>query len=126
MIATTSLNPLESRRKELGMTTQVLARRSRVSRSTVCRILQGEYSSVTHGNLAAVAQALGMRFSLEPEVGAREYLERAAEKKARYAVAMVQGTMGLEEQGVKPEVEEQLFQEVKGELLSGSRRKVWR
>ncbi len=117
---------LEARRRALGMSTEALARRSKVSRPTVCRILKGDHASASFKNVVAVAEALGMKTLFEPEVDDRKYLEQEAERKAKYAAALVQGTMGLESQGVNPSEKESLIREVKGRLLSGSKRKIWR
>jgi transcriptional regulator with XRE-family HTH domain len=117
---------LEVRRQALGMSTEALARRSGVSRATVCRILGGEHSSASFWNVMAVAEALGLNARFEPVADEKEYLEQQAEKRARYAVGMVQGTMGLEDQGVDTSTKECLVEETKGRLLAGSKRKLWR
>jgi transcriptional regulator with XRE-family HTH domain len=121
-----TLSDLEARRRALKMSTENLAKRSKVSRATVCRILKGDYTSASFKNVAAVARSLGMEPLFREEASPEEYLEQEAERKARYAMSLVQGTMGLEGQGLSLPQKEALVQESKERLLAGSRRKVWR
>ena len=60
-----------------------------------------------------------------PIADEEELRERQAEQKAREIAKMVQGTMGLEGQGVSPEELEKLVRRNTIRLLAGSRRKLW-
>jgi hypothetical protein len=86
----------------------------------------GDYGSASFGNVMAVAQALGLNAHFDPVADDEEFLEQQAQKKARYLVGMVQGTMGLEGQGVEPSEVERLVRQTTRKLLSGSKRKLWR
>ena len=48
---------LETRRRELGMSLAMLARRSRVSLPTVNRIMSGRHPRPTFAHVAAIAEA---------------------------------------------------------------------
>jgi transcriptional regulator with XRE-family HTH domain len=108
------------------MTVEALAKRSKVSRATVNRILSGDYASASMGKVMAVAEALGMNTSFELVADEMAYLEQQAERKARNLVGMVQGTMGLEGQGVSQSDFDRMVRETTYKLLAGSKRKLWR
>jgi hypothetical protein len=76
-------------------------------------------------NVMAVAEALGMKTHFSPEADECSYLEQQAEKKARSLVGMVQGTMGLEAQGLGSADVDKLVKQTMHKLLAGSRRKLW-
>jgi transcriptional regulator with XRE-family HTH domain len=123
---TSILSSLEARRRALGMTVDALARRSKVSRATVQRILSGDNASASFQNVIAVAGALGLNANFDPVADDREFLEQQAQKKAKYLVGIVQGTMALEAQGVGPSEVNRMVRETTLKLLSGSKRKLWR
>lgn len=122
---TSVLSELERRRQELGMTVTALAKRSGVSRATVNRILSGDYGSATMWNVMAVAEALGMKTHFSPEADAYSYRKQQARKWAERLVGSVQGTMGLESQGIDPVDRDRLVDETTDSLVSGSKRKLW-
>ena len=117
---------LENRRRAVGMTFDDLARRSKVSRATVCRILRGDHASVSFSKVMAVADALGLSAFFDPVVDNDAFLERQAESKAKFLVGMVQGTMGLEAQGVNSFDVDRMVRETTRTLLAGSKRKLWK
>ena len=116
---------LDQRRRELGMTYAILAKRSRVSVATVCRILSGSDPGASFANVQAVAEALGMAVSLTSASDPTEYRLQQAQQKARRLVGLVQGTSALEGQAVDAEAIEDMQNQTIHELLAGSPRKLW-
>ena len=106
------------------MSRTAVARRSGVSFPQVRRILDGQEQPRVD-TLAAMSAALGMEFSLVEKCDADEYrLTRAKEKAARLA-GMVQGSMGLESQGIDAAAMKSLVQHHVNTLLAGSGRALW-
>lgn len=136
---TSLIEKMAHRRERLGMSFDVLAQRSGVSAPTLKRMLSprelhdGSPSNDTSTpvfrgslrNVHAVASALGMALTAEPELSADELCERQAETKARELVALVQGTSALEAQGLPADTIAQMVEDAKRELLSGPRRRLW-
>ncbi len=120
-----SFRSLDQRRRQLGMSYAVLAKRSGVSMATVVRTLSGKHPEVGFGSVVRIATALGVRIQLTPRMSAQELRRQQAEEKARRLVGLVQGTAGLEGQAVGPEALAELTQETADTLLAGSRRNLW-
>ena len=116
---------LNVRRQQLRMTFGILARRSGVSLPTVRRTLAGRNPNASLGNVAAIAETLGMRIGLEQTEGVGDFLERQATRKARRLSGIVQGTMGLESQAVNPGELNDMTRQTVHELLAGSPRRLW-
>ncbi len=116
---------LENRRRQLGMSCAVLAKRAGVSLATVQRMLGGNLDSATMANVRAVAAALGLDLEMHASTSAQEFCERQAEAKAKQLVDLVQGSSGLEGQGVDAETLSQMVQQTIHELMAGSKRKLW-
>jgi transcriptional regulator with XRE-family HTH domain len=116
---------LEARRRALGMTHAVLAKKCGVSKPTVVRILAGRHRAPALNNVGAIAQALGMTLEATPQVAAEDLLREQAERKAASLVGLVQGTSGLEGQGVDQETLERMKRQTVHELLGGPRRRLW-
>ena len=76
-------------------------------------------------NVYAVAAALGLALTAEPELSADELCEQQAEAKARELVALVQGTSALEAQGLTTDTLNRMVEETKHQLLTGPRRRLW-
>lgn len=119
-----SIDRLTRRRKALGMSYAVLARRSGVSEPTVKRILGGQIGDASFANVTAVAQALGVSFGLE-ETDADEFCRQQARLKARQIARLVQGTSALESQAVDSETYGRLVEKSFHEFLAGSKRRLW-
>jgi transcriptional regulator with XRE-family HTH domain len=113
---------LESRRKELGMSIEALVRRSGVSRATVRRLLLERPVHVDLANVLAIAEALGVDLLARRRTN---FKEQQAKQKARRLVGMVQGTMGLESQGVRRGAIEEMVDQTTHQLLAGSPRSLW-
>jgi transcriptional regulator with XRE-family HTH domain len=126
MIALTAIliQRLDHRRRELGMSHAALAQRCGVSEPTVKRILGGRALGASFGNVAAIAAALGMPLGFA-ESDAAEIRRTQARKKAEHVARMVQGTSGLESQGLDAREFERLVEQTYHELMAGSGRKLW-
>jgi len=115
---------LNERRKRLGMSCAVLARRSGVSLPTVQRIMRHGGRRATFDNLVKVAKALGVDVEFHPESDVETMLEREARAKAERLARMAQGTSALEAQAVDGETVRKVTQRNVHELLR-SRRRLW-
>jgi transcriptional regulator with XRE-family HTH domain len=126
-----NLAKLDLRRRKLGMSRPVLARRSGVSIARVHAILRGAEQNPRLSTLHALAQALGVAVSVGSEGGIREVKsvgemrrERAIEKAKRIA-GSVQATMGLEAQAVDQPTLDSLTEQMLHKLLAGPNRRLW-
>lgn len=119
------LNDLDQRRRELGMSYAVLAKRSGVSLPTVYRILSGRHAAASWANVVAVADALGVCAGFTPRVKVDRLRHEQARQKAKRLVRMVQGTSGLEGQAVDPDTIRHLEDLTVHELLAGSGQRLW-
>lgn len=118
-------NKVRERRHALRMSVDGLARRSRVSRATVQRILAGSLDAANLGNVAAVAGALGLTIQFTVTTSAEAFREQEAERKARRLVNLTQGTMALEAQAIGTKAIDDEVQRAKHALLAGSSRLLW-
>src|SRR5262245_33905962 len=116
---------LNKRRKELDMSLLAVSRRSGVSMPTVARILSGAQPTASFANVAAVADALGMEVGIRQARRAASLREQQAKHKAERLVGMVQGTSGLEEQGLDHNALRDMTRRTVHELLAGSSRRLW-
>jgi transcriptional regulator with XRE-family HTH domain len=107
------------------MSREVVAQRSGVSLSTVNRALSGDCDGASVAKVCAIAAALGVALKMEEELDPTAFQEREAEKKARKLVGLVQGTMGLEAQGVSPRERDQMIRRTLHELMAGPKRRLW-
>jgi transcriptional regulator with XRE-family HTH domain len=119
------LKDLEKRRRDLGLSYELLSRRSGVSRPTVQRILSGRHDASSFANIAAIADSLGLGLRFDAKVDARKLKWEQAERKARKLVALVQGTSGLEGQAVDEKAVATMIEQTTHELLAGPNRKLW-
>jgi transcriptional regulator with XRE-family HTH domain len=94
------LKNLDQRRRELGLSYELLSRRCGVSRPTVQQILSGRQIEASFANIVAVAESLATELRLDSTVDSRDLKREQAERKAKRLVALVQGTSGLEGQAV--------------------------
>tara|TARA_R110002049_G_scaffold143574_1_gene305727 strand:+ start:2232 stop:2603 length:372 start_codon:yes stop_codon:yes gene_type:complete len=118
------LQQLEKRRKEVGMSRSILAKRSGVSLPTVNRILSDHSTSASFANVLAIASALDMKITAEKESPNSDFRKNQAMKKARYLVRLVQGTSALEGQGLDQDELEEMIDRTSMELLP-TKRKLW-
>ena len=115
---------LQNRRKMLGIGFQGLASRSGVSIPTVKRIFGGQIAEASFGNIAAIAEALGLSLELgESSVDA--LCRQQARKKAMQVARLVQGTSALESQAVGKDTYKRIVEKSFREILAGPKRKLW-
>ena len=94
---------LDARRRELGLSYELLSKRSGVSRPTVQRVLSGNHTQVSFANIVAIVESLGLTLRLDSRMDVRDLKREQAEQKAKKLVSLVQGTSGLEGQAVDQE-----------------------
>ena len=119
------LNTLDQRRRDLGLSYDLLSKRCGVSRPTVQRILSGRQTAASFSNILAIAESLGLALRFDSEVAPHKLKREQAEQKAKRLVALVQGTSGLEGQAVDRETVESMVEQTTHELLTGSARRLW-
>ena len=120
------LKNLDERRRELGLSYELLSKRCGVSRPTVHRILSGRHAAASFATIVAIAETLGLRLRFDSKVDAHELRRQQAERKAKKLVALVQGTSGLEGQAVDEKAIKSMVEQTTRELLAGPKRKLWR
>ena len=123
--AVSLLTSLDQRRRDLGLSYDLLSKRSGVSRPTVQRILSGRQAAASFSNILAIAEALGLTLQFDSHAAPHQLKHAQAERKAKKLVALVQGTSGLEGQAVDQEAVESMIAQTTVELLAGSKRKLW-
>jgi transcriptional regulator with XRE-family HTH domain len=121
----TLLKMLDQRRRDLGLSYDMLSKRSGVSRPTVQRILSGRQAAASFSNILAIAESLGLALRFDSKVAPHALKREQAERKAKRLVALVQGTSGLEGQAVDRETVESMVEQTTHELLAGSKRRLW-
>jgi transcriptional regulator with XRE-family HTH domain len=119
------LKDLDKRRRDLGLSYELLSKRCGVSRPTVQRILSGHHVAASFANIMAIAESLGFGLRFDSKVDTRKLKREQAERKAKKLVALVQGTSGLEGQAVDEKTVESMVEQTTHELLAGSKRKPW-
>ena len=119
------LTALDQRRRDLGLSYDLLSKRCGVSRPTVQRILSGRQAAASFSNVLAIADALGLALRFDSQVAPHKLKREQAERKAKKLVALVQGTSGLEGQAVDRETVESMVEQTTHELLAGSKRRLW-
>ncbi len=110
------MNALQSRMTALRMTPAALARRSKLSVDAV--ILALEQPGIPCAGIEGIRRSLGIAPDGTRLVPNKTFRKHAARKKARLVVAIVQGTMGLEAQGLDPAARQRLFQSTYGRFKS--------
>ncbi len=120
------LNRLDARRRDVGMSIAVLAKRSGVSKPTLQRLLSGKQKSASFEHVVAISSALGMAVDLAPRRSVGEFRKENALEKAKQVVRMVQATSALEGQAIASvEKLNDLIDRAADSLLGGSRRRLW-
>lgn len=118
-------------RDALGMSADQLAKRVGLRRTTIATLESSEArKAITLERLERLASAMGCRlvYGLVPEnaESLEELLRQQALSQARRQLSSVSHTMRLEAQGLAPERERRQLERLAGELLAGSRRRLWR
>jgi transcriptional regulator with XRE-family HTH domain len=125
MIASNIAIYLDHRRRKLGLSCAALAQRAGLSLRTVQRILSEKESDPGFSTIASMARALGTTLDISAEEDPNIMRYRQAKHKAERLVALVQGTSGLEAQGLPTSAIEDLRERTVRDLLAGSSRKLW-
>ena len=121
------LAALDDRRRELGMSLSVLARRSGVSLPTLQRVLRGRNGGML-ATLEAIARALGTELRpprLKPSPDVASVRREQARQKAKKLVALTLGNAALERRFVDEATERRFVRETEQELLNGSNHALW-
>jgi transcriptional regulator with XRE-family HTH domain len=119
------LKSLDERRRELGLSYELLSKRCGVSRPTLQRILSGRHDAASFATIVAIAESLGLRLRLDSRVDTPDLKREQAERKAKKLVALVQGTSALEGQAVDEKQVKSMVEQTTHELLAGSKRRLW-
>ena len=93
------VSKLNQQRTDLGLSCAAVAQRTGLALRTVQRVLSGQEQNPGFANVVAIAEALGVSIQLVSE-DMNVMRQRQAERKAEKLMAMVQGTSGLEAQGL--------------------------
>src|SRR5262245_50214840 len=125
MLQVIDLRKLDVRRKRLGMSRAMLARRANVSIPTVHRIMTGKELAPSVATIESIAAALGMELQLVAIVDTEDLREQQAKLRATQLVSMVQGTMGLESQAVDQKAVDNLKRRHTAQFLAGPGRRLW-
>ena len=116
---------LSERRRRLGISCAVLAKRIGVSLRSVQRILSGEETNPGISTVASLARELGVGVRFVDEVDVRTMRRRQAERKTKRILAIVQGSSALEARSLSRKTMRDLREKTINELLAGSDRKLW-
>ncbi len=116
-------------RNALGMTTQQLANRLKVTRANVARIEQAEmHNGITLKALSNVAQAMNCRlvYAIVPNTTIKQIIEEQARKYVKKHLNEVSYHMALESQTVKDKKAlEAQIEDLVQKFLSKSTKAIW-
>jgi hypothetical protein len=115
---------LNTRRLELQMPIDILAKRAKVSAQVVDSILSQQAEKVPEYIVEQVSNILGIRQG-QPMLDTDDFRYQRAKEKAKLWRTMVQGTMALEDQAVSSETMTQLEIKTIEQLLAGDARNLW-
>lgn len=116
-------------REGLGMAAAHLAARLGVNTSTVTRLETSETDdTISLGSLRRAAEALGceLQYALVPKQSLGNILKNRALHLARQQMAAISHTMALEAQATSGETIEEQTRALAEDLLTGSRRALWK
>lgn len=116
---------LDRRRRSLGMPLEVLAIKSGLSRSTVERVLSGQYGGASFDSVQAIARALGAEVRIEYPIESDTILRQQAEAKATELVSNTLGSSALEKQTFTISMIQSTTEATVQKLLIGPRRILW-
>jgi len=116
---------LEARRRDIGMSNEILSRISGVSTASVVRILSGKQANASFAHVQAIADALEVDLVDRERICTYEIRKRQAMARAQQVMALLQGTSGLEGQAVDEVAFKCMYEQTVAELMAGSKRKLW-
>lgn len=119
------LTELDERRRQLGMSCEVLAERCGVSSRTIRRLLRSEAESARIATVAAMAEALAADIGIVRKRRITAVRNSQAKAKAKKIVAMAQANAALEGQGVSGKIRKLAEQKVTAGLLSSTNVRLW-
>ena len=119
------LTELDERRRQLGMSCEVLAERCGVTSRTIRRLLRTEAESARIATVVAMAEALGADIGLVRKRRITAVRSKQARAKAKKIVGMAQANAALEGQGVSGETRKLAEQRATARLLGSTNLRLW-
>ncbi len=118
------LEKIKTRKKQIGLTIDNIAKLSQLGNRTVTRFFAGE--DVKLSTLEKITNVMGLDFAGNEIVDIKTLKEQRAKEKALYIVSLVQDTSALEMQGLESEAINLLIEDTKEQFLTGAYRKnLW-
>jgi len=118
------LEKVKSRRENIGITVDNLAKLSHVGSKTVMRFFAGD--DIRISTLEKITNVLGLDFAGNEIVDVKTLKEIRAQERALYIVSLVQDTSALEMQGLESDDISEMINDTKMELLYGEYKdKLW-
>jgi predicted DNA-binding mobile mystery protein A len=115
-------------RETLGMNTRQVGKRCNVSSERIIRIESDEIEGrTTLATLEKIAQAMNCRlvYAIVPNDGMIEFIEKAAEDKAKTQLQQTSHHMALEDQKISIESTKEQIHFLKEELLKTNIKHIW-
>jgi transcriptional regulator with XRE-family HTH domain len=112
------VNKIITRKKQLNITIENLAKLSNISVRTVNRVLKNE--DVKLSTIEEITNLLGLDFSGNEQVSIDVLKKKRAHQKALYLVSLVQSTSALEKQGLDDKSLNNIITMYEKEFLHGN------
>jgi len=118
------IKKIETRRKELKITIENLAKLSNLGVRTINRLLAGD--DVQLSTIEKVTNILGLDFAGNEIVPLKELEKQRAKQKALFLASLVQSTSALELQGLDKNSLNKIISNFEKELLNGKyKNRLW-
>lgn len=112
------INQIITRKEQLGITVENLAKLSGVGVRTINRLLKNE--DVKLSTIEHVTNFLGLDFAGNEQVSLRVLKKQRAHEKALFLASLVQSTSALEMQGLEEDSLNKIIASYEKEFLSGA------
>lgn len=112
------INHIITRKEQLGITVENLARLSGVGVRTINRLLKNE--DVKLSTIEHVTNFLGLDFAGNKQLSIKKLKKQRAHEKALFLASIVQGTSALEMQGLEDDNLNTIIASYEKEFLNGS------
>ena len=112
------LEKIKTRKEQIGLTIDNIAKLSQLGNRTVTRFFAGE--DVKLSTLEKITNIMGLDFAGNEVVDIETLKEQRAKEKALYIVSLVQDTSALEMQGLESEAINLLIEDTKEQFLTGA------
>ena len=112
------LEKIKTRKKQIGLTIDNIAKLSQLGNRTVTRFFAGE--DVKLSTLEKITNVMGLDFAGNEVIDIKTLKEQRAKEKAFYIVSLVQDTSALEMQGLESEAINLLIEDTKEQFLTGA------